>query len=72
MCALFVWGSGLDLKIKISALEQVLGPHGIKCVARVENQNYNNKMIEIMVGNMVPRKAKTRKGGEIAKLDPGR
>ena len=51
--------------------EQVCGPSGVKCIARVENQDYNHKMVDIMAGNRVPRKAGMQKGGAARKLPPG-
>ena len=50
--------------------KQVPGPNGVKCVARVGNQDYNCKMVEIMAGNRVPRKASMQKGGEATRLPP--
>ena len=69
MCGPFVLGKGAGLKIKISALDWgasiiSMSLDHIKCVARVENQNYNHKMVEIMIGNIMPRKVWTQRGGE--------
>lgn len=50
--------------------EQVRGPSGVKCVARVESQDYHHKMVDIMAGNRVPRKASMHKG-KAARLHSG-
>lgn len=51
--------------------KQVCGPSEVKCVARVENQDCNDKMAQIMAGNRVPRKTSKQQGGGVTRLDPG-